>query len=65
MKSEGTVCTEAVSTSIREEVDGESAWRTSGGGGARFYESRVELIFGACLVENGCVVEVLALAIDR
>jgi hypothetical protein len=31
------VWTEAVSTSIREEVEGESVCRTSGGGGARFY----------------------------
>jgi len=35
-KSEGTVCTEAESTSIREEVEGNSVWITSGGAGARF-----------------------------
>jgi len=38
MKSEGTVCTEAVSTSINEEVEADSVWRTSCGGGARFCE---------------------------
>merc|ERR1711939_1165259 len=35
-KSEGTVCTDSVSTSIRELVDGESVCSSSGMTGARF-----------------------------
>jgi hypothetical protein len=37
-KSEETVCTESVSTSMREAVEGESECSTSGGAGARFCE---------------------------
>lgn len=39
LKSEGTVWTESVSTSIREDVDGESVCSISGGAGARFYDT--------------------------
>jgi hypothetical protein len=35
-KSEGTVRTESLSTSMRELVDGESVCSTWGGAGARF-----------------------------
>lgn len=38
-KSEGTVRTESLSTSIREEVEGESLRSTWGGAGARFCTS--------------------------
>jgi hypothetical protein len=37
LKSEGTVCTLSVSTSIREEVEAMSLCSTWGGAGARFY----------------------------
>jgi hypothetical protein len=37
-KSEGTVRTESLSTSIRELVEGESVCSISGGAGARFWE---------------------------
>jgi hypothetical protein len=49
------VCTEAVSTSIREDVEGESLWRTSGGGGARFCEWGLELV--CCMFPGGSSVE--------
>jgi hypothetical protein len=38
-KSEGTVRTESLSTSIREEVEGDSLGSTWGGAGARFCTS--------------------------
>lgn len=37
LKSEGTVRTDSLSTSIRELVDGDSVMSTWGGAGARFW----------------------------
>jgi hypothetical protein len=36
-KSEGTVCTEAESTSTRDEEERDSVFSISGGAGARFF----------------------------
>jgi hypothetical protein len=49
-KSEGTVRTDSLSTSIRELVDGDSVISTWGGAGARFWmECQIKRIKGSFL----------------
>jgi len=48
-KSDGTVRTDSLSTSIKEEVDALSVISSSGGGGARFYSS-VSYLQTQCLM---------------